>query len=120
MAFTTGYFVITTKGSDFDSKKPLKLKPYKDCWIIMDGFIDVGDIFVFEREDACRRLYEFKKTRSRRYGSETSIRFIRSLTRKGAAKSGFVGEGEVLEYFRPTYEEAQEYAKQDRQEELDT
>ncbi|WP_156389063.1 hypothetical protein [Mesorhizobium sp. Root695] len=118
MAFKTGYFVITSKYPDFNSKRTLKLDPFKDYWLVKDQFDIVADIFVFEREDACRRLYPFKTECSQKYGSEASIRFIRSLTRKGAAKCGLRGEGEILEYFRPTYEEAQKYEKLAREAEL--
>ena len=118
MAFRTGFFVITSKSPDFDSKRTLKLESFKDYWLVRDGFNIVADIFVFEREDACRRLYPFKMECSQKYGSETSIRFIRSMTRRGAAKSGLEGEGEILEYFRPTYEDAQKYEKLARELEL--
>ncbi|TPL71393.1 hypothetical protein [Mesorhizobium sp. B2-3-15] len=118
MAFTTGYFIIVTKSADFDSKKPLRLVPFKEYWCIEDKNWGVGDIFVCEREDAARRLFDFKKICSRKYGHETSIRFARTLTRAGAAKKGFAGEGEIIEHFRPTREEAEQYAKEDREKEF--
>ncbi|TVZ72827.1 hypothetical protein BCL32_1014 [Rhizobium mongolense USDA 1844] len=117
MAFGTAYFVLTTKHSDFDSKNRPRLERWRHWWNIMDKR-SVGDVFVFEREDACRKLYALRVEQCISFGSETSIRYVRALTQKRAAEAGFRGEGEVLEYHRPTYEEAQELTRRAEEDDL--
>lgn len=115
--FSTGYFVVTQTYPSFDRrrKKDYNLEVVKDFWLIKNGRDILGDVFVFEREDAARRLYQFKCTTGESYGSQTNMRFIRARTRKGAARSGMDDSGEILEYFQPTFEQAQEYARIARQ-----
>lgn len=114
--FTTGYFVVTLKYPSFDwrRQKEYKLELVQNYWLIKLGHDIVGEVFVFEREDAARRLYQYKCTADEGvglgFGSVTHFRFVRSMTRKGAAKSGMNDIGETLEFFEPTHEQAQEFA----------
>ncbi len=118
MAFRTAYFVLTTKYSPFEPGWNPRLEQWKGWWNITQEHRPIGDVFVFEREDACRRLYEYKVSLCTTYGSDTTIRYMRAFTRKGAAESGFRGEGEIIENYRPTYEEAKELTRRAKEEDF--
>ncbi|WP_157784733.1 hypothetical protein [Sinorhizobium fredii] len=111
--FSKGFFIVSQFYPSYDgrNKKSYRMLFTHGYWLLHRDHNHVGEIFVFEQRDAAKRLYDFKVTTGERYGSKTSLRFHRAMTQKGAAAAVADGHGELLEYFSPTYQEAEEFAR---------